>query len=97
MEQPGSPLAPAQRASIFESFVSLVPQIAPTDLSEQVLTAETTLGSDLMLDSISMLSLVALAEERFGISLADHTDALANMLTIGDAVDLIETLIRSRH
>ncbi|MNT38220.1 Meromycolate extension acyl carrier protein [compost metagenome] len=97
MQQPGNPLGPAQRASIFESFVSLVPQIAPTDLSHQVLTAETTLGTDLMLDSISMLSLVALTEERFGISLADHTDALANMLTIGDAVALIETLISAKH
>jgi acyl carrier protein len=35
---------------------------------------------------------MALSEERFGIAFAEHTETVANMRTIGDAVDLIETL-----
>lgn len=76
----------------FDAFVTLISQIAPIEIVPDSLTRDTTLAGDLMLDSISLISLMALSEERFGISLAEHTETVANMRTIGDAVDLIDAL-----
>lgn len=76
----------------FGAFLTLVSQIAPIEIAPETLTRDSTLAGDLMLDSISLISLMALSEERFGIAFAEHTETVANMRTIGDAVDLIETL-----
>ena len=83
------------KGSTFDVFVNLISQIVSIEVDPASLTRETSLASDLMLDSISLISLMALTEERFGVSLAEHTKAVANMRTIGDAQDLIESLITS--
>jgi acyl carrier protein len=82
--------------NVFDGLAELIPQIAAIEVAEASLTRDTTLTGDLMLDSISLLSLMALTEERFGISFAEHTEAVANLTTVGDAVDLVETLLSVR-
>ncbi|MFL6665323.1 MAG: acyl carrier protein [Rhizobacter sp.] len=76
----------------FDAFTALIAQIAPIEIDAAALTRESTLAGDLMLDSISLISLMALTEERFGVSLSDQTEAVANLRTIGDALDLIDGL-----
>jgi acyl carrier protein len=80
----------------FDAFTMLIPQIASIEIDRASLSTETTLAGDLMLDSISLISLMTLTEERFGISFAEHTEAVANLRTIGDAVDLIEALATAK-
>jgi acyl carrier protein len=80
----------------FAVFVTLVSQIVAIDVDPTTLTADTTLAGDLALDSISLISLMALTEERFGISVAEHAEAVANLRTIGDAVELVDSLAVER-
>ncbi|KAA1003854.1 acyl carrier protein [Paraburkholderia panacisoli] len=79
--------------NVFDALAGLIPQIAAIEIAEASLTRDTMLTGDLMLDSISLLSLMALTEERFGISFAEHTEEVADLATVGDAVDLVETLL----
>jgi acyl carrier protein len=79
--------------NVFDALIRLIPQIVAIDIAPTSITRDTTLTGDLMLDSISLLSLMALTEERFGISFAEHTEEVANLTTVGDAVDLVETLL----
>ncbi|MBN3848846.1 hypothetical protein G3N58_18735 [Paraburkholderia sp. Ac-20342] len=79
--------------NVFDALTGLIPQIVAIDIAPASITRDTTLTGDLMLDSISLLSLMALTEERFNISFAEHTEAVANLATVGDAVDLVETLL----
>ena len=76
----------------FAEFVELVGQIAPIDIDPATLTRESTLAGDLMLDSISLISLMALTEARFGVALAEHSEDVANLRTLGDALDLVARL-----
>jgi len=80
----------------FDAFVTLVSQIVSMDIARDAVTRDSTLAGDLGLDSISLISLIALAEERFGVSFAEHTEAVANLRTVGDALDLIDTLATAR-
>ncbi len=82
--------------STFAAFVELVGQIAPIDIDPAVLTRDTTLAGDLMLDSISLISLMALTEAHFGVALSEHSEAVANLRTLGDALDLIARLDAAR-
>ena len=81
-----------EQSATFDTFVNLIAQIASVELDTAALTRESTLAGDLMLDSISLISLMALTEERFGISVAEHTETVANMRTLGDVLDLIKLL-----
>ena len=79
-------------ARTFAAFADLVGQIAPIDIDQSALTRDTTLAGDLMLDSISLISLMALTEAHFGIALSEHSEAVANLRTLGDALDLVARL-----
>jgi acyl carrier protein len=79
-------------AASFAAFVALIEQITSVPINPVTLTRDTRLANDLALDSISLISLMALSEERFGISLAEHTARIANLRTVGDAVDLVDSL-----
>lgn len=81
-----------QSVATFDAFVDLIAQIVSIDSPPSTWSLDTELAGELMLDSISLISLLALSEERFGISLAEHADAVAALRTIGDALDLIERL-----
>jgi acyl carrier protein len=76
----------------FAALVELVGRIAPIDIDPAALTRETTLAGDLMLDSISLISLMALAEAHFGVALSEQSEAVANLRTLGDALDLVVRL-----
>ena len=80
----------------FDTFVTLVSQIVSLDLAREAVTRDSTLAGDLNLDSISLISLIALAEERFGVSFAEHTEAVANLRTVGDALDLVDMLATAK-
>lgn len=83
-------------SAAFDGFARLILQIASIEIAPASLTRSTTLAGDLALDSISLISLMTLAEEHFGISLAEHTESVANLRTIGDALDLIDALATAR-
>lgn len=72
---------------IFEDFVALLAKIVAVDVDWSQVTEETSLVSDLMIDSIALVSLVVLLEEKFGV---DLTDAVADLDTIGEALRAIE-------
>lgn len=82
----------SQSAAHFDAFLNLIAQITPVELAADTVSRDSNLASDLMLDSISLISLMALTEEHFGISFAEHTEAIAKLATVGDALDLIESL-----
>lgn len=83
-------------AASFKAFTALVGQIASVPIDPATLSRETRLASDLALDSISLISLMALTEECFGVSFAGHTARIAELRTVGDAVDLVNSLITVR-
>jgi len=86
-----SPQSP-QGVPFLAAFVELVGQIAPIDIDPAEVSRESTLAGDLMLDSISLISLMALTEAHFGVALSEQSEAVANLRTVGDALDLIARL-----
>lgn len=79
---------------MYEDFVSLLTKIVAVDIDWSQVTEATSLVSDLMIDSISLVSLVVLCEEKFGV---DLSDALADLDTIGDVLRVLEQAqIRAR-
>ena len=50
-------------------------------------TAEKSFTDDLDIDSLSMVEIAVQAEDKFGVKIPD--DELANLKTVGDAVDYI--------
>jgi acyl carrier protein len=56
--------------------------VLPADVSE-----EKSFTDDLDVDSLSMVEIALAAEERFNVKIPD--DQLANLKTVGDAVDYI--------
>ena len=87
----GGKASPAPSAR-FAAFVELVGQIAPIEIDPSALSRESTLAGDLMLDSISLISLMALTEAQFGVALSEHSEDVANLRTLGDALDLLARL-----
>lgn len=76
-------------AELLPPFVHLIGQVLSIEVDPASIGADTTIAADLMIDSISLVSLVALSEERFGIDLSEHVDAIADIQTVGDALTLI--------
>ncbi|MCU1594045.1 MAG: acyl carrier protein [Frankiales bacterium] len=50
---------------------------------------EATFENDLEVDSLTMVEVVVACEEKFGVRIPD--EALETMMTVGDAVDYIES------
>ncbi|HYD81454.1 MAG TPA: phosphopantetheine-binding protein [Paucimonas sp.] len=76
-------------ATLLPDFIHLLSQVVSIDVDPASIGEKTELAGDLMLDSISLVSLVALCEERFRIDLSDQVDSIANIQTVGDALALI--------
>ena len=53
------------------------------------MTADKTFVDDLDIDSLSMVEIAVQAEDKFGVKIPD--DQLAELKTVGDAVDYIAT------
>ncbi|MDQ4502277.1 acyl carrier protein [Sinomonas sp. ASV322] len=58
-----------------------------TGLSTEAVQLEKSFTDDLDIDSISMMTIVVNAEEKFGVRIPD--EEVKNLSTVGDAVDFI--------
>jgi acyl carrier protein len=67
-------------------LAEIVEEIAGVDASE--VTADKSFVDDLDIDSLSMVEIAVQAEDKFGVKIPD--DQLAELKTVGDAVDYIE-------
>ena len=63
-------------------FVALLEQVISIQYDMGSITRETHLAADLMMDSISLVSLMALCEEAFGINLQDSGESVAKIETV---------------
>ena len=50
-------------------------------------TPEKSFADDLLIDSLTMMTIVTLAEDKFGVEIPD--DEVRNLATVQDAVDFI--------
>jgi acyl carrier protein len=56
------------------------------------ITRESRFMADLGLDSMQVIGLAFLWEQRFAVSISDQEDLLARLETVGQAIDAIRTL-----
>jgi acyl carrier protein len=70
---------------ILSGLAEIVEEIAGVDASE--VTADKSFVDDLDIDSLSMVEIAVQAEDKFGVKIPD--DQLAELKTVGDAVDYI--------
>jgi acyl carrier protein len=80
-------------ASTLTRFAGLIANVAPKPVQPEAITPRASLTEDLALDSISLVALLALAEEAFGVAFAEHSQQVAGIQTVGDAIDLIDSLV----
>ena len=70
---------------ILPTLAEIVEEVAGIDADE--VTPEKSFVDDLDIDSLSMVEIAVQAEDKFGVKIPD--DALADLKTVGDAVDYI--------
>ena len=75
----------ADTAEIQTGLSEIVEEVAGIDADE--VTPEKSFVDDLDIDSQSMVEIAVQAEDRFGVKIPD--DELANLKTVGDAVDYV--------
>ena len=63
--------------------------------SAEAISEDSRLVEDLGLDSLAMVDLVTMVEERFGIKLATNTDLTA-IETVGHVVDLLDQRVHGK-
>ena len=77
----------ADNAEILAGLSEIVEEVAGIETAE--VTADKTFVDDLDIDSLSMVEIAVQAEDKFGVKIPD--DQLAELKTVGDAVDYIAT------
>lgn len=70
---------------ITTGLAGIVEEVAGVDADD--VTVEKSFVDDLDIDSLSMVEIAVQAEDKFGVKIPD--DELANLKTVGDAVDYI--------
>ncbi len=70
---------------ILDNLAEVVNEVAGVETSE--ITPEKSFVDDLDIDSLSMVEIAVQVEDRFGVKVPD--DELANLTTVGDAVNYI--------
>ncbi|NHD18547.1 MULTISPECIES: acyl carrier protein [Actinopolyspora] len=70
---------------ITQGLATIVEEVAGVDAEE--VSVEKSFVDDLDIDSLSMVEIAVQAEDKFGVKIPD--DELANLKTVGDAVDYI--------
>lgn len=70
---------------ILEVLAEIVNEVAGVDTSE--ITPDKSFVDDLDIDSLSMVEIAVQVEDRFSVKVPD--DELANLKTVGDAVDYV--------
>jgi acyl carrier protein len=76
-------------------LVALLEKVSAVPVDAAAIGRDTLLAEDLALDSISLVALMALSEEMFGVDLSDHAESVAEIRSVGDALDLIGSLTRA--
>ncbi len=72
-------------SEIVSGLAEIVEEVAGIDAAE--VTVDKSFVDDLDIDSLSMVEIAVQAEDRFNVKIPD--DALADLKTVGDAVDFI--------
>jgi len=75
----------AELKEIHQGLAEIVEEVAGIDAAE--VTPEKSFVDDLDIDSLSMVEIAVQAEDKFGVKIPD--DELANLKTVGDAVNYI--------
>ncbi|MGI8310967.1 acyl carrier protein [Saccharopolyspora sp. ASAGF58] len=70
---------------ISTGLAAIVEEVAGVDAAD--VTIDKSFVDDLDIDSLSMVEIAVQAEDKFGVKIPD--DELANLKTVGDAVDYI--------
>jgi acyl carrier protein len=70
---------------ILDGLADIVEEVA--GVAKDDVTVDKSFVDDLDIDSLSMVEIAVQAEDRFGVKIPD--DELANLKTVGDAVDYI--------
>ncbi len=76
----------ASEQEILEGLAEIINEETGLDPAE--VAAEKSFTDDLDIDSLSMMTIVVNAEERFGVRIPD--DEVKNLTTVGDAVKFIQ-------
>ncbi|ACU96084.1 acyl carrier protein [Saccharomonospora viridis] len=77
----------ADKDEILAGLAEIVEEVA--GVSADDVTSEKSFVDDLDIDSLSMVEIAVQAEDKFGVKIPD--DELANLKTVGDAVDYVAT------
>ncbi|QFZ17362.1 acyl carrier protein [Saccharothrix syringae] len=72
-------------ADIQKGLAEIVEEVAGVEAAD--VTADKSFVDDLDIDSLSMVEIAVQAEDKFGVKIPD--DELANLKTVGDAVNYI--------
>jgi len=75
----------ANETEILAGLAEIVNEETGLDTAE--ITSEKSFTDDLDIDSLSMMTIVTLAEEKFDVRIPD--DEVKNLATVGDAVSFI--------
>ena len=70
---------------ILDGLADIVEEVA--GVAKDDVTVDKSFADDLDIDSLSMVEIAVQAEDKFGVKIQD--DELANLKTVGDAVDYI--------
>lgn len=70
---------------VLEGLAEIVAE--ETGLPADTVTSEKSFTDDLDIDSLSMMTIVTHAEDKFGVTIPD--DEVKNLATVGDAVSFI--------
>ncbi len=81
-----------ERKMIFSGLVSIIQSLSPIAIDILDITEKLSLSDDLSMDSILIISMITLSEEQFLVNIGDKADQVAELETIGDVINFIETL-----
>ena len=81
---------PTKPEDVLAELAAIVEEVAGVDAAE--VTESKSFQDDLDIDSLSMVEIAVQAEDKFGVKIPD--DELANLKTVGDAVNFIVTKLK---
>jgi len=80
----------ADNAEILAGLAEIVEEVA--GVAQDDVTADKSFVDDLDIDSLSMVEIAVQAEDKFGVKIPD--DELANLKTVGDAVNYVSANLK---
>jgi len=79
--------------SVFETVRQVIVEIK--DIPEEIITMEAKFEEDLEADSLDVVEMLMLLEEKYEITIPE--EAAEEMKTVGDAVDYIEARLKEKE